>query len=92
MISGLALAKCTYISGSLWEHLRVVKPECQGTQIPELSGPMQWPWVVPGSAGNKSESANDKSESTNDNPGRIWVRWVWAWERRRQAWEHLESQ
>jgi len=58
-----ASAKCNYVTGSLWECLRVVGPEFQGGQIPELTGPMQWPSGAPGSTS----------------------------ERRRQAWEHLES-
>jgi len=32
-------AKCISVTGSLWECLRVVGPECQGGQIPELTGP-----------------------------------------------------
>jgi hypothetical protein len=37
------------VSGSLWECLRVVGPESQSGQIPELPGPMQWPSGAPGS-------------------------------------------
>jgi hypothetical protein len=42
-------AKCNYVTGSLWECLRVVGPESQGGQIPELTGPTQWPSGAPGS-------------------------------------------
>jgi len=44
-----ASAKCNYVTGSLWECLRVVGPESQGGQIPELTGPTQWPSGAPGS-------------------------------------------
>ena len=42
-------AKCNYVTGSLWECLRVVEPESQGGQIPEFTGPTQWPSGAPGS-------------------------------------------
>ena len=38
-----------FVSGSLWEYLGVVGPESKGGQIPELTGPMQWPSGAPGS-------------------------------------------
>jgi len=43
-------AKCNYVTGNLWECLRVVGPESQCGQIPEFTGPMQWPLGGPGSA------------------------------------------
>ena len=42
-ISIIASAKCNYVTGSLWECLRVVEPESQGGQIPEMTGPTHWP-------------------------------------------------
>jgi hypothetical protein len=51
-------AKCNYVTGSVWECLRVVGPESQCGQIPELTGPMQWPADTPG--------------STRDKPGVMW--------------------
>jgi hypothetical protein len=42
-------AKCIYVTGSLWECLRVVGPESQGGQIPELTGPSQWRSGAPAS-------------------------------------------
>jgi hypothetical protein len=42
-------AKCNSVTGSLWECLRVVGPESQGGQIPEFTGPTQWPSGAPGS-------------------------------------------
>jgi len=36
------------VFGSLRECLGVVGPESQGGQIPELTGPMQWPLGAPG--------------------------------------------
>jgi len=42
-------AKCILVTGRLWECLRVVGPECQGGQIPEFTGAMQWPSGAPGS-------------------------------------------
>jgi len=41
--------KCNYVTESLWECLRVIGPEFQGSQIPELTGPMQWRSGSPGS-------------------------------------------
>jgi len=70
-------AKCNYVTGSLWECLRVVEPESQGGQIPEFNGPTQWPSGAPG--------------STWERWWQQWERRWQAWERRRQAWEHLES-
>jgi hypothetical protein len=31
------------VTGSHWECLGVIGPECQGGQIPEVTGQMQWP-------------------------------------------------
>jgi hypothetical protein len=42
-------AKCNFVTGSLWECLRVVGPESQGGQIPELTEPTQWPSGAAGS-------------------------------------------
>ena len=42
-------AKCILVTGSLWECLRAVGPESQGSQIPEFAGPMEWPSGAPGS-------------------------------------------
>jgi len=40
-------AKCILVTGSLWEYLRVVGPECQGGQIPEYTGLTPWPSGTP---------------------------------------------
>jgi hypothetical protein len=42
-----ASAKCNYVTGSLWEYLRVVGPESQGGQIPEYTGLSHWPSGAP---------------------------------------------
>jgi hypothetical protein len=42
-------AKSIFVTGSLWECLGVVGPQSQGGQIPEFTGPMQWPSAAPGS-------------------------------------------
>jgi len=44
-------AKCNYVTGSLWECLGVVGPASQGGQIPEITGPTQWPSGAPRSTG-----------------------------------------
>ena len=44
-----ASVKCHYVTGSLWQCLRVVGPESQGGRIPELTGPTLWPSSAPGS-------------------------------------------
>jgi len=41
--------KCIFVTGRLWECLRVVGPESRGGQIPEITGQMQWPSGTPGS-------------------------------------------
>jgi len=46
--TSISSAKCILVTGSLWECLRVVRPESQGGQIQEFTGPMQWPSGAPG--------------------------------------------
>ena len=43
-------------SGSLWEYLRVFRPESQCGQFLELTGLMEWSSDVPVIAGDKSSS------------------------------------
>jgi hypothetical protein len=38
-----ASVKCILVTGSLGECLRVVRPESQGGQMLECTGPMRWP-------------------------------------------------
>jgi len=69
--------ECLGVSGSVWECLRVVGPESQGGQIPELTAPMLWP--------------SGARESTWERGQRDVERRRQAWERWQQACEHLES-
>jgi len=72
-----ASAKCNYVTGSLWEWVRVVGPESQAGQIPEITRPMQWPSGAPE---NTSEHRRQDLECRRQ-----------AWERWRHAWKHLKS-
>jgi len=85
-----------------WEHLRVVGPESQDGQIPELTGWMQWSSGEPGSGWEYRRQPwehQPQRRSTNHNPGNIWMRqrqsWQFqpeAWEHSQHTWEHLQSQ
>jgi len=44
-------ATCIFVTGSLWKCLQVVRPEFQGSQIEEFSGPKERPSCAPGSKG-----------------------------------------
>jgi len=50
-----ASAECICVSGSLWECLEVVGPESKGGQIPECTGPTQWPSGARGSTSEQFE-------------------------------------
>jgi len=52
----LSSATCILVTGSLWEYLRVVRPESQGGRIPEFTGLMKWPSGAPGSTWEHVES------------------------------------
>jgi hypothetical protein len=47
-------AKCIFVSGRLWKYLGVIRPESQGSQIPEFTGHMHWPLGTSGSTSEKS--------------------------------------
>jgi len=74
--AGHPTANCILVSWSLLECLRVVGPESQGCQIPEFTGPMQWPSGAPGSTWERRRQAWERQQHT-------WERW--------QAREHVES-
>jgi len=63
-------AKFNYVTGSLWECLRVAAQESQDVQIPELPGLMQWPSCTPGSAGGNSM----RTRRSSNNQGSSWER------------------
>jgi len=46
-------AKWILVTGSINEHEADVGRESLDSQIAELTGPMQWPSVIPGSVGDK---------------------------------------
>jgi len=46
-------ASCIWVTRSHWEYFGVVRPESQGGQIPQLTGPMQWPSGASAIAGDK---------------------------------------
>ena len=60
-------AKCNYVTGSLWECLRVVGPESQGGQIQALTRPTQRPSGAAGSAGYNCA----RTRRLSDNQGSI---------------------
>jgi len=56
-LHGWVSAKCIFITGSLWDSLRVVGPESQGGHIPEFTAPMRWPSGTPWSTWEHTKQA-----------------------------------
>jgi len=57
------------VTGSLWECLWVVGQESQGGQIPEFTGPMQWPSGAPGSACERRQQARVRRRQAGEHLG-----------------------
>jgi len=64
-------AKCNYVSGSLWECLRVAGLESHGGQIPELPGLIQWPSGVPQSTSERQRQTRECRPQLSEHLGAL---------------------